>query len=73
MGGESATKDCSTQIPEAAAVNSSVMSIADTCCEVISTFVLTIDDVEVGGLDFATEDEERWSSALSGASGFTCC
>lgn len=41
------------RVPEVAAINDAVMSPADTCCDLISTFVSGAASVELGGLDSA--------------------
>ena len=50
-------------VPEAAVVNWSVISEADTWCDVMSTVVAAGGGVEVGGPEFAAQVEETWLSA----------
>lgn len=61
------------EIPNAAPVKTSVMSTADTCCDVISTFVVGMASVEVGGMEAEFNGDETGLSACAGRLDPSCC
>lgn len=61
-----------TLIPDAAAVNVLVISTADTCRDVILTFVSGLESVEVGGLESVVGRNRIWLSAWARGFGSSC-